>query len=429
MTPTKIRLRFSLLLALIGLALAWTSFAGTATAASLHDRIAQTVSRSSVAGHSYIYVRDLTRNQQVYSRGGTVSVSPASNQKMLTTAAALNVLGPDYRFTTLIRLRGSQSGSTFTGTVFLVGGGDPTLSTPAFARRNLGPAGNLRVLTDALYARGIRKIVGNIVVDDTFLDRRRFVDTWKTSYRYEETTALGALTVNQNYLGNSLSGPASRAPEYRAAEVFRQLLSNLGVRITGSTLRATAPSYAPIVASTKSPPLSQILKFMNKRSDNFTAEILLKDIARIRSGPGYGTTARGRLVAVNQLGRLGLPTDGIIFLDGSGLSGGNRVTPRRLVRLLQIMRAHATFKEPFVGSLAVSGSYGTLQDRLDYSPYRYRVLAKTGTLDRVSALSGYALRLDGRVFSFSVASFKSSPYVNWTAAKALQDSIAAILVS
>jgi D-alanyl-D-alanine carboxypeptidase/D-alanyl-D-alanine-endopeptidase (penicillin-binding protein 4) len=161
------------------------------------------------------------------------------------------------------------------------------------------------------------------------------------------------------------------------------------------------------------------LRFMDRESDNFTAEMLLKQLGL--SELGRGTSAAGAAVVTQTLSEAGVPMTGVRIVDGSGLSQLDRLTANALGSLLQIARADPAVGPALLGSLAVAGVNGTLQHRLQKAPARGRVLAKTGTTATASSLSGYA----GSRYAFAVVQ-NGHPLSYWWARRA-QDQFAQIL--
>ena len=402
---------------------------GAASAdAALRSRIASAVRHSGVSGSTSVVVYDAQTRSVIYGHNQRRAVAPASNQKLFTAAGALRALGPNYRLQTRLALRGTQHNHTFDGSIYLIGGGDPSLSTRKFARKNLdGTGSNIALLINPLQFRGIRRITGKLVVDESYLDRQRYVSSWPSSFRFDETTALGALTVNQSYLGSCLCGASSHKPAVRAGQVYLNLLESSGVRVDGGIRVGRTPDNAQIVGTVQSPPMRMLVRFMNKHSDNFTAEILLKDLGKVQTGSG--STKRGAREARRQARLLGVPVRNLRIKDGSGLSSSNRASARQVAELLNRVDNDATIGWSFVQSLAVSGRSGTLKHRLVRHPYRGRVRGKTGTLRRTSALSGYAQRYrGGRRYGFSVITASDGGQVPIGTAHQLQDRLAAILV-
>jgi D-alanyl-D-alanine carboxypeptidase/D-alanyl-D-alanine-endopeptidase (penicillin-binding protein 4) len=185
-----------------------------------------------------------------------------------------------------------------------------------------------------------------------------------------------------------------------------------------------------VVRELDSPPLSALLQHMLRESDNFYAEVLLKDLAAWHHGEDAGaTTSGGRRVGVRALRGLGINMDSTTWTDGSGLAYTNRVTARSLGQVLGI-GAQMPWGDAWIDAFARSGTYGTLRKRLTRVPYRGRVSAKTGTLAHASALSGFATRAsNGRRYGFVVlSSLPAGRSLSYSAARRLQDRIAMVLV-
>jgi serine-type D-Ala-D-Ala carboxypeptidase/endopeptidase (penicillin-binding protein 4) len=170
------------------------------------------------------------------------------------------------------------------------------------------------------------------------------------------------------------------------------------------------------VAAVNSPPMERLIELTNKPSDNFFAEMLLKDIAL--QANGKGTTAAGARLAAGYARRLG---SGARLVDGSGLSRANRASPRQVVKLLTAMHEldESEFGEEFIDSLAIAGQDGTLASRMRRQPARWRCRGKTGTLSNVSALSGYCEATSGDTYVYSIL----MNYVYPPGARRLQDAM------
>lgn len=404
--------------------------APAAQAASLPVRLSAAVGASGVSSTTSVVAWDHSAQRIIYQHLPNRALAPASNMKLFTSAAALRGLGPEHRFTTTVALSGRQVGDVWRGDVYLVGGGDPTLSTRTFALRYLnGQGANIGMLVLPLRFRGIKAITGRLIVVEDFLDRQRYVRGWKPEFRYNEVPALGGLTVNQSYSGERLGTYSSREPAIFAGGIYRDLLRRNGITVRGDTRIGRLPSYATQAGHVLSPPLRLIVRHMNQHSDNFYAEILLKDIGRVLAGPGRGTTVNGAFAAERQLNQMGLRTTPLNWVDGSGLAYGNRVTGRLMSDLLNIGIQQRPWGVRWWESFAVSGGTGTMRGRMTTWPWRGRVRGKTGTLSHASALSGYSTRLSGRTYGFAVLTWNSSGgYVDYARARGLQDRVARILV-
>lgn len=333
---------------------------------------------------------------------------PASTLKLLTAAAALAVLGPDFHYET----RAVAAATPRKGTVdrlWLVGAGDPGIATPeaiaALAADPLtkGDANTpLATLADAIVAKGVRAIPGGIVGDDSRYDAQRALPQWPARFLADrEVGPIGALTVNDGFTGPAGAGPAARDPAVDAAAQLARLLQARGVAV-GPATRGTAPAGASTsVAGLTSPPLREVLAAFLASSDNLTGEMLVREVA-VRTGK-RGTTADGVQAIAAKLAELGLPTAGLVMTDGSGLAREDRVTCALLLAVLGLAPdpRYATLRD----GLAVAGKRGTLIERLRGTPLQGKLLAKTGSLAGVSGLAGFvdvtrplrfALLLNGR---------------------------------
>lgn len=313
---------------------------------------------------------------------------PASTLKLLTAAVAVDLLGPDARFTTAAVAAGDP---TATRSITLVGGGDPVLRTPAGiaalttdGERRDGVSTDLGTLADRIVAAGVRSLPGGITVDDARFDTVRYNPTWPDTYRTGGTVGpIGALAVDEGY-----ANPAARTvvvgdPAIAAGEALRTLLEARGVRV-GAVTRGRAPDGATTVAEVRSPRLDEIAGSILAASNNHGAEVLLKAVAVHAGRPG--TTKDGVEVARARLERLGVPTAGLVMVDGSGLSRQDRASCRTIAATVRLgERARLRVLRD---GLAVAGQKGTLAPRLDGTDLDGRIVAKTGTLDGVSGLAG-----------------------------------------
>lgn len=399
--------------------------ATVAQAAPLSLRVDRALHRSGLSSITGIYIYDAVTGAPIYTHRSNAPIVPASNEKLVTATATLKRLGPTRTFRTRFALRGAQSGSTLNGNIYLVGGGDPSLSTRRFGRRNLGASTSIDSLWKALHGRGIRRIEGKLVVVDSYLDRSRYVSSWPARFRFDQSPALGALTINHATLGESLAGNKVRNPALHAGAVLRAQLRTHGIRVTGRTAQGKLAPDATTIATLQSPPLSKLVRFMNLTSDNFTAEILLRNLGRIARNSG--TTGSGVQEATLQLALLGVDASTFHIADGSGLSYSNTTTARSLGILVRTAQADPLIGASIFRSLPSSGVSGTLAERMRRRPFRSRVRAKTGTLGISSALTGTATRVNGRRYGFSIVT-TSWAGIPTTRARALQDRIASILV-
>jgi D-alanyl-D-alanine carboxypeptidase len=286
----------------------------------------------------------------------------------------------------------------------LKGFGDPTLSSA-----------DLRRLASRLRAGGLRRVTGRIVGDESFFDRRRTASGWKASYYKLESPPLSALVVNRA----KVSGHTVDNPALAAAKAFRKALVAAGISVGGKAVVGAAPRGAPQLGGVRSAPVARLVRRMNKVSDNFYAEMLVKRLGKTQRRKG--TTAAGCTVIRRVLRARGVPLAGVRIADGSGLSRYDRWTARALGALLVSAWRDASVKTPFLGSLAIAGVDGTLEDRMRTGPARRKVRAKTGTTNTASALSGYA----GGRYAFAI--LQNGRPISWTRARRSQDRFAQAL--
>jgi serine-type D-Ala-D-Ala carboxypeptidase/endopeptidase (penicillin-binding protein 4) len=390
-----------LVLPLLALGATAVAPAGAATLWQRLDR-ALTVPRVSRALTGALAV-NLQTGRTVYSLHAARSLEPASNQKLGVALTALDRLGPSYRVRTDVLGLGNRSGSVWRGRLVLKGYGDPTLSRA-----------DLRRMARRIHRFGIRRLTGRVVGDESYYDRRRTGPGWRPSWYKVESPPLSALVVNRARVNHRTVDNPARA----AAVSFRSALVAAGIRVPrGVLLRTARPAVR--LTGVLSPPVSRLVRRMDKVSDNFYAEMLLKHLGKTQRGAG--TTAAGARVVMNDLRTRGVPLLGVRVADGSGLSPYNRLTARAVVALLRSAWSDLAVRATFVGSLPIAGVDGTLEDRLMRPPAYGRVRAKTGTTNGSSALSGYV----GSRFVFSVV--QNGRPVSWLYARRAQNRFAQVL--
>jgi serine-type D-Ala-D-Ala carboxypeptidase/endopeptidase (penicillin-binding protein 4) len=358
--------RLAVLLLLAALA---SPVAAGAQETPLQTRLAKALRVPHVApARSAAVAMDLATGTVLFTQNPSLALAPASNEKLPLTYAALSNLGPTYRIETDVLGEGSQDGTTFDGTLVLKGGGDPTLSTAG-----------LRALAAQIRATGIRHVTGGIVGDESYFDARRTVAGWKPSFYINESPPLSALVVDR--------ARGTRTPALIAATSFRTALRTAGVTVDAGVSVRPVEDFAVPLAQIESPTLASITRFMDKESDNFTAEMLLKQLGA--AVLDRGTSAGGASVVMQTLAEANVPVTGVRIVDGSGLSRLDRLTTNAVAAILRAAWNDPAVRPAFVAALPVAGVNGTLEDRLRKPPARGRVLAKTGTTSDASALSGY----------------------------------------
>jgi serine-type D-Ala-D-Ala carboxypeptidase/endopeptidase (penicillin-binding protein 4) len=386
-------------------ALAVSTAALAAPSASLQEQLARALQVSHVSpASSGAVVVDLATGRTVFARNATLPLLPASNEKLAVTYAALTALGPAFRIETDVLGSGEQRGSTWRGDLVLKGYGDPSLS-----------GADLVSLAHQVAEDGIRRVTGRVLGDESWFDARRTAVGWKSSFYITESPPLSALIVDRGWNGYR----TERRPALAAAQLFRKALIRVGVRVAQPAGVGIAPGDARPLADVESPTVAALVRFMDRASDNFTAEMLTKEVGVVQGL--HGTTAAGVRVIRGLLAAAGVPLAGVRLVDGSGLSLLDRWTPAALVSLLRAMWQDPGVRPVLLGALPVAGENGTLVHRMRSGPARGLVRAKTGTTDNASALSGFV----GQRFVFSVL---ENGWPVWTSnAETSQDNFADVL--
>jgi serine-type D-Ala-D-Ala carboxypeptidase/endopeptidase (penicillin-binding protein 4) len=388
------------------------------SAASLRTQLANAM--RSVGGASGAWVYDTGGDGTLFSSSATKRRILASNEKLFTTAAALDRFGPQGRFETAVYARGSRKGAdrgVLKGDLVIVGDGDPALGTGSFARRNNLPLTPLGDLARAVEAAGIRRITGKVRADDTIFDRRRGVGA--TGFRpNSDLSPLSGLSFNSGHVGGHYAG----SPELEAAKALRRGLKKRGVRIGGgvgrSDLKAKLLKRSEPLGTAASPTMAALAEATNEPSNNFFAEMLAKRLGA-RNGK-KGTTKRGAKRIKRFAKRAGTK---VRASDGSGLSRRNKASPKQVGKLLVAMAKQSVeASDAFRDSLAVAGREGTLSGRMRGTAAEGKCEAKTGTLSDVSTLSGYC-QIGGSPIAFSILMNS----VSISAAHNAQDKIASAI--
>jgi D-alanyl-D-alanine carboxypeptidase/D-alanyl-D-alanine-endopeptidase (penicillin-binding protein 4) len=354
-----------------------------------------------VAQNSHLVgeVVDADTGAKLWSRGAANAEPPASTTKLLTATAALTALGPDFRLTTTTRRSGR--------TVYLVGGGDPTIVrsassiySPSYPR----PASLATLARETVAALGATRTV-RLRLDTSAWSGPTMARGWKADYVTEgDITPPSALELNEGRLEPQDEFSArTEDPAAQAGEAFAQLLTADGVHVLGRVKVGDAAAASAPLASVSSPPLAELVQRMLTVSDDDLAEALGRAVAR---KAGMPATFVGAAAAVKaQLASLGIPTEEISLQDTSGLSHQDRISPRVLVDVLRtaMSPSHPQLRSIIEG-LPIAGLTGTLETRYLDKPSSYAagvLRAKTGTLTGVNALAGIVVDHSGRLLIFA----------------------------
>ena len=361
--------------------------APTTLPAAALDRVLAAPALGRAAGATVV---DVATGHVLFDRDQGTARTPASIAKLATAATVLRAVGPQHRLTTRV-VAGSAPGQ-----VVLVGAGDPTLT--AQVRRGAVPRpASLAALADATAAalKSRTPAAGRVTVavDGSLFAGPAVSPDWPASYVGAGVVApVSALSVDEGRVRPD-SDVRERDPAIAAGQDLARMLARRGLDVAPAVVRATAPAGAETLAAVSSPTVAELVQQALQNSDNDLAEALLRVAAVAHGQPA--TFEGGTATVLATLTELGVPTDGVVLLDGSGLARGSRVPP---VTLATLLRAAADGSHPelaaLVEGLPVAAFSGTLATRFDdpgadgTARGAGVVRAKTGTLTGVSSLAG-----------------------------------------
>ncbi|MGC8594215.1 MAG: D-alanyl-D-alanine carboxypeptidase/D-alanyl-D-alanine endopeptidase [Candidatus Kryptoniota bacterium] len=435
-----------------------------------------------------IEVKDLRSDAVLFAYNQDKDFVPASNMKLLTTSAALSVLGENYQYHTYLMANGYVLDDTLFGDLYIVGSGDPTIS----GRFTNGDVVKIfKGWADTLKLLNVKVVKGNVIGDDRVFDNVPVGEGWGLAWHedvYWYAAYISGLSFNDNCIDVTLKpnkpgapvlytltpptsyitiineskttedtintidfyrDPATNVihiygnyprtldsmkvsltvynPTLYTATVLFETLNSVGIKMLGEPFDISryqkisrVPPYNLMwtIASYTSPPLSEIVKVINKRSQNFYAEQVFRTLGKEKYG--IGTFENARRVEMFFLHSIGVDTTQIEINDGSGLSSWDLVTPHAIVEILEAMRK-SPVSNIFYDSLPVAGVDGTLEFRMKGTRAQGNVHGKTGFIENVRSLSGYLTTLDGEPLAFSI--FVNHYTVPTSAVNALQDMI------
>jgi D-alanyl-D-alanine carboxypeptidase/D-alanyl-D-alanine-endopeptidase (penicillin-binding protein 4) len=352
-----------------------------------------------VAGHS-VSVSVGDGGSFLYQRADTEPRIPASNEKLLLSMALLDTFGPGRRIVTHAATASLQQG-VVEGNLWILGRGDPEVTSARIA-----------ALARGLVAAGVQKVRGRVMGSTGYFAH----DWWATGWKRHRTRLYVAPPTALTFQGNVVNGRFTREPEVFAARSLTKQLEKRGVAVVGRAGSGEAPEGLADVAAIRSRLLPSILAAMDRPSDNFYAEVLGKLLGAEAAGLP-GTIAKGAAAIRDWVAGHGLDFS---LYDASGLSYANRVTARGILQLLWV--ADAAAWGPVLREALATGGQGTLEDRL----HGVKVRAKTGTLDGVSALSGWVwLEKEGAWTEFSILSRGMPKWI----ASSIEDAIVRVLTN
>ena len=420
-----------------------------------------------------VSVVDVGSGSELASHLPEMKLNPASCAKIVTSAAALSILGPGHRFKTHFYADRPPQGGTI-GTLYVAGTGDPVLINEELAQ-----------IASYIARRGVKKITSGIVIDDSYFDSYEYPRK-QTGEGRAYTAKTSATAVNFNSVA-VVVGPGARAggpgdvkldppselykvankvvtggkfhaaislsekgglplvtvtgrvpsrftpqklyrsvdnPALHAAAVIAYWLGEAGIEVGSSLGHGPVPQGAVGLVTWESRPLSEIVAEMNKISNNFIAEQTLKHLGAERFG-APGSTAKGVAAAAEYLASIGIPAGSYELENGSGLSEFTRVSARQLVTVLVAAYKNPRTRDAFVNSLSVLGVDGTTKKWRFAPELAGRIHVKTGTLNSVSTLAGYAPTAAGKVAAFAILA-NGLPQGPWKAKEAQMEVVRAI---
>ncbi|MDM5214470.1 D-alanyl-D-alanine carboxypeptidase/D-alanyl-D-alanine-endopeptidase [Peribacillus sp. NJ4] len=432
-----------------------------------------------------ISIRSAKTGEMIYERGAQTRLRPASNLKLLTSAAALETLGEDHVFQTELYINGVQVGHVLQGDVYLKGKGDPTLLEKDFDE-----------LAASLKQRRVKLIHGNLIGDDSWYDDVRYSQdlVWSDEQEYYGA-AVSALTASPNedydtgtiivevtpgekpgktatvklkpetdyvkvinktktesvdgnkeievershgtdvvtvtgtipeHAGVTKEWISVKDPTEYALSLFKKSMRKHGIKVSGERKKGKTPVGADLIATHQSMPLSQLLIPFMKLSNNGHAEVLVKEMGK--EAEGEGSWKDGLKVARNLMNGMGLDMQTIIMRDGSGISQVNMIPANEITKLLYAVQEKTWFPA-YLNALPIAGDEnrmvgGTLRKRMKGTNAAGNVRAKTGTISGTSSLSGYVTTKRGEKIIFSII---VNNFVEEKGITAIQDRIAVML--
>jgi serine-type D-Ala-D-Ala carboxypeptidase/endopeptidase (penicillin-binding protein 4) len=459
----------------------------TQTGTELGQKVNELLRNSKLDGAiAGVSIRDAATGEVIFERNADTRLRPASNMKLLTTAAALETLGQNYTFSTDVLSDGNIRGKTLKGNLYLKGKGDPTLLKKDFDE-----------LAAGLKKKGISSVSGNVIGDDSWYDNERYSAdlSWPDEGEYYGA-GVSALTVspNEDYDAgtvivevNPADSPEKNAkvtltpetdyvkivnrvrtvqdgekkdikirrehgtntiivegtiplkaiaskswvavwePTGYALNIFKKSLQEQHIKLHGKVTEGKTPEKAKVLLTDKSMPLSQLLIPFMKLSNNGHAEALVKEMGKIVKSEG--SWEKGLEVVKTNMKSMGINTDTLVLRDGSGISHVDLIPANQVSALLFAIQKKSWFPV-YLKSLPVAGNSdrmvgGTLRNRMKNTAAAGNVQAKTGTISTVSTLSGYVTGKNGEKYIFSIL------LNNMTAESVtdIQDSIAVLLAN
>lgn len=399
-----------------------------------------------------VKIISLDNNEVLYERNSNALLRPASNMKLFTTSTALITLGKNFSIPTRILYDGNIQDSILNGNLFVKGFGDPDFSSAVLSQ-----------MVSEVKAKGITKINGSLIGDASYFDEKRWGTGWMWDDEpYDFSAYNSALSINRNCIavyalpGNNIGDtvqawtvPATqfvtiensaitdtsssaiisrkfderlnvitingtiqqhadtlheaitiRSPENYFLTLLKEDLARQGINCSGTIKMDTVPASAVLI-SEHLQPIDSMMIYLNKESDNLSAENLLKIIGAEKvSLPG--STENGISAVKQVLNSFGIDSTSFLQVDGSGVSFYNLIRAEHFIKILQAMYQQKNLFDLFYSTLPVAGIDGTLSSRMKNSPAENNLHAKTGTISGVTSLSGYVKTPENEMLAFSI---------------------------
>jgi D-alanyl-D-alanine carboxypeptidase/D-alanyl-D-alanine-endopeptidase (penicillin-binding protein 4) len=365
---------------------------------------------------------------RLFALNESKKLKPASLTKILTAGAALEYLGPSFHFKTELLSDAPAEKNRIRGSLYLKAAGDPGFSKE-----------KLNTFLAALQREKITKIDGNVVIDDSLyadinardgksyknsvnsgnyplfvnLDPPAKVAPHSRQWMRAEARLRRLLNLNNNYVIYQNMAQ----PDLWTGHHFLRLLQKAGIRVNGKVIRGTVPENAQVLA-TVSNPLTNVIREMLKSSNNFYADMMIRNLAA-EAGEKPATVQSGMEFLYVFLDHVGIARDEYLLSCGAGFTHKNFISAGALCKILNHLRGEDSIASTFLESLPVAGIDGTLRTRMRRTAAQGRVHAKTGylgrvitkfrKLDGVVALGGFADTLNGRVMTFVLSAIMTPP--------------------
>jgi serine-type D-Ala-D-Ala carboxypeptidase/endopeptidase (penicillin-binding protein 4) len=432
-----------------------------------------------------IIVKSADQGEVFYERDVDKLLTPASNTKLLTSAAALQALGKDYRFRTELYISAQPKNGILNGDIILKGYGDPTLHTEDSLKVQDGVS--IEKMASSFKEKGIKQVNGNIIVDESYLDSERLGLGWtwddESAYYNPELSALelNRGTVKLGFHPGAVGAPVpiQLSPQTSYVQIINQAKTVAAgqkktfkierkrgtnrIEISGNLPRHAGSDYERIpvqdpalytgtvlkekmvqtgihlnaksqvqmgiippnsirLAEFKSLPLKDIIAYLNKKSDNAYAELITKTLGAVKRS--QGSTESGIKVITNTLAAMGVDTH-FDMVDGSGLSRYDQISARQVISVLEGMAKQPAFSS-YYNSLPIAGKDGTLKMRLRQTAAVANMHAKTGSMKGVESLAGFVQTKDGEKLVLAIL---MNGLADKSTLESIQDQISAALAA